>query len=658
MAKRKKTGKGGKRTGPIGSAVRFSQGLMSGAVEAGDQALGRVVGFNPWFGFGKKIEYGNFVKAPFRSVDGEIEHMWVRVSKVTPTAIEGVLDNEPVFKHSPALKMGSVVKVKKSAAEKVMNPAKFDRCVKEVKAKGRPGNAYAICTAAGTRNPKKKKEKFYEPGTRMRFDGNDPEAGAWGFFDVEVVDWEAVKDGYDSNGRRVLPKATVRNLRTGRVFTTYTHNLKPLGAVTNPAKKMYAIEYSYENTQGTKKWRLLPEGPWESKEDAQDFGDAEVGYAFRVVSTTAKEFEKKLVDQGTRRSNPIHKMASFDSKAAADAFVRVMEADRGIAIKYVEKKGGKWWVEYAELGKASNPVEPIALANELVGRLKSGGYITDDGGRLLEMVIRRSGLSWSESIGLVKAAKKTDGKADAKAISDAYQKKYGSEKAQEQLRHRHDVRLEHLHDSSYVKPEKIDSMIAAQLGKRKSNPSDAAAGMYESFHGKPSDQIEEFEEKDHYHSNLAGLGWMIGLKVRTPSWYDVTIEFDDVLLCSNEDGTQLFLVGGDQSLDLDKLKIDNETGKESVVIGEAWLIGYHTEKDFDEFKPIDYIHGFGHEKDHAKLPKNADLWNDAEPPKEESFGVGNYPTLRYDGRNQKLYLDGGIYKIEKPMFETSPGIEG
>jgi len=33
------------------------------------------------------------------------------------------------------------------------NPAKFDRCVKAVKAKGGAANAYAVCTAAGTRNP-------------------------------------------------------------------------------------------------------------------------------------------------------------------------------------------------------------------------------------------------------------------------------------------------------------------------------------------------------------------------------------------------------------------------------------------------------------------------------------------------------------------------
>jgi hypothetical protein len=36
------------------------------------------------------------------------------------------------------------------------NPAKFDRCVKAVKKRGGAANAYAVCTAAGTRNKGKK----------------------------------------------------------------------------------------------------------------------------------------------------------------------------------------------------------------------------------------------------------------------------------------------------------------------------------------------------------------------------------------------------------------------------------------------------------------------------------------------------------------------
>ena len=37
------------------------------------------------------------------------------------------------------------------------NPAKFDRCVKAVKAKGSAADPYAVCTAAGTRNPRSRR---------------------------------------------------------------------------------------------------------------------------------------------------------------------------------------------------------------------------------------------------------------------------------------------------------------------------------------------------------------------------------------------------------------------------------------------------------------------------------------------------------------------
>jgi len=73
---------------------------------------------------------------------------------------------------------------------------------------------------------KQKSLAFYEPGTIMRFDGNDNEAGAWGFFPVKVVKWDAVLEGHDENGLRVLPKATVQSVKTGRIITTFTFNIR------------------------------------------------------------------------------------------------------------------------------------------------------------------------------------------------------------------------------------------------------------------------------------------------------------------------------------------------------------------------------------------------------------------------------------------------
>lgn len=125
------------------------------------------------------------------------------------------------------------------------------------------------------------------------------------------------------------------------------------------------------------------------------------------------------------------------------------------------------------------------------------------------------------------------------------------------------------------------------------------------------------------------------------------------LLCSNESGNQLYLVGGDQETDLSSLQIP---AKDSVVIGEVWGLAYETQKDFDQFQDILYAHQLGDEKHIPKIPRGGDVWDDMPPP-EKLFGSGELPTLIYDNLNHRLSLSGGIYKIERPMFETSAGIE-
>ena len=52
------------------------------------------------------------------------------------------------------------------------NPSKFDRCVRDVQAKGGAANAYAVCTAAGTRKKK-------NPSVAPRFDIDDLQDGNW-----------------------------------------------------------------------------------------------------------------------------------------------------------------------------------------------------------------------------------------------------------------------------------------------------------------------------------------------------------------------------------------------------------------------------------------------------------------------------------------------
>lgn len=122
-----------------------------------------------------------------------------------------------------------------------------------------------------------------------------------------------------------------------------------------------------------------------------------------------------------------------------------------------------------------------------------------------------------------------------------------------------------------------------------------------------------------------------------------------VILCSNEDKNQLYLVGGDQAVDLGELNINGR--HDSVILGQCWAVSYSTEKSFDDFERIEYVHTFAPDKLQRRMSERADLWEDAKPPYQEAFESGDLPTLRYDVLNQTLHFDGGSY------FVTDKGIE-
>lgn len=71
----------------------------------------------------------------------------------------------------------------------------------------------------------------------------------------------------------------------------------------------------------------------------------------------------------------------------------------------------------------------------------------------------------------------------------------------------------------------VRRVVGGQAANRHGNPSASAASLFEMFHGKPSTQVTEVQEQLHYHANLAELGVLSGLKVRTPTGFDVTLEF-------------------------------------------------------------------------------------------------------------------------------------
>lgn len=185
---------------------------------------------------------------------------------------------------------------------------------------------------------------------------------------------------------------------------------------------------------------------------------------------------------------------------------------------------------------------------------------------------------------------------------------------------------------------------------KQANPQSEAEALYESFHGRPSTETIEITDQVHEHEHLATLGKLVEIHVETVSGLLAHLQFDPQdppWLASSEDGRQLYIEGGDQELDLAALKMDgDEWQKDRMVIGtfarpeprdkgakrRKHNLTYHTEKRFDQFEPIDYQHDLGEE-------------------------TGVRPLLEYEPRNKLLFISGGQYRIEQPLFSDSPGIE-
>jgi len=187
---------------------------------------------------------------------------------------------------------------------------------------------------------------------------------------------------------------------------------------------------------------------------------------------------------------------------------------------------------------------------------------------------------------------------------------------------------EHLKGQRGYPHDEIDEALSFLGSKHGAlwNPHTAdssAASLFEKFHGTPSTSVATVIEKEEYPDNLATLGQLVELKVNTLSKLEATIGFngDAPTLASSPDGRQLYIVGGDQSLDLGALKISGKKWeRDSMVLGVLDEFTYRTEKGFDNFKLSDYYHQAGEES-------------------------GVQPMLVYDTINRRMSIVGGQYRV-------------
>jgi len=128
---------------------------------------------------------------------------------------------------------------------------------------------------------------------------------------------------------------------------------------------------------------------------------------------------------------------------------------------------------------------------------------------------------------------------------------------------------------------------AAGTRKKKRNPADASAEVFEEFHGFEPSEVITVERLVHHHEHLAAAGKFEGFVVRPiGGGKDRALHIPgEAYLAFNERKNQLFVEGGDQFLDEAALKQFGITEiHELETLGQIIAVAYHTRKDHLEAK--------------------------------------------------------------------------
>ena len=133
----------------------------------------------------------------------------------------------------------------------------------------------------------------------------------------------------------------------------------------------------------------------------------------------------------------------------------------------------------------------------------------------------------------------------------------------------------------------------------------AAVDAFREFHGREPEELIEFESVHHFPGRTATIGDLVLLSIRVPkerfprdSARERTVDlsdFGDAWLTQHPTMKQLYVEGGDQSVDLEQFGLDEENPHELEYLGELVRCEYFTRKDHlgDEGGEANYHHKFG-----------------------------------------------------------------
>ena len=203
-----------------------------------------------------------------------------------------------------------------------MNPAKFDRCVRDVQASGEDVNAYAVCTAAGAKN-KRKGNINWSPERQGLYDAMEKARSSWvrasaqtghkvtgGVKELEQK-YKQAEARFVEAVRKTNPLAggmTLRQLINHRLEQAYEMKAKlktlPPRKQADYQREVYKAFSAVEVAEGV--WHELGETreaeariksifmgiPWENKRNPDDPEFADYGRRVVVISKVGRHVEE------------------------------------------------------------------------------------------------------------------------------------------------------------------------------------------------------------------------------------------------------------------------------------------------------------------------------------------------------------------------------
>jgi hypothetical protein len=489
------------------------------------------------------------------------------------------------------------------------NPPKFDKCVADVKASlkkaKRPGNAYAICTSAGTRNPELSR------GTRVSW--SDPHRGTRHTGTIE---------GY-SKTTKPWKVYQIKDDKTGTVYDVHPDRVR---ASRNPAKPKAPAS----QTPGSMIPYLLNLVTYWNGVAAKARAEGR-SVAHAVKFRKRAESRLQIWQEHAQAKNP---------KKARNYQSVVWSAKQGSTTAEVYKTGPHKYV--VEFSNGSHARASSFAGAQAIARLRLHEIASNPVPKEVQVI---PGVSYADTItraaqrigaGVTKSAKGLLRKIGKKKNPvDVAVKRYEEFHGYPVNEINEVESKEHRHSVTYGLARLIALNVIDVNGKQL--PPLISNGF--KFEGPIKFAYLTFDKSGKLLSpkqaaEAAGVD-----EEDAGYWSEGKVGADKIVwLTAGEDNKQLLLDGGDQSLDLKALGFSDRDWHDSMFIGTILRVWYRTRKKFEGDEEVDFFHDFGNEG---------------------SRGV--YPLLIYKPKNPSLEIAGGRYEIAKPdrsIGNVSPGIVG